>query len=97
MSLYDNWRCIDQLADQQAEYEAKFAALAAQILPTLKLSDYIDEIMHDASWSDELDKAYKASFMTGAECGKLYHDYALQWLADHADKLALAQLQGVEL
>jgi hypothetical protein len=97
MSLYDDWKQTDRLADQQAEYDARFAALAAKILPTLKLSDYIDEIMHDASWSDELDKAYKSAFLTGAECGKVFHEYALQWLADHADKLALAQLQGVEL
>ena len=87
MTPHDNY-IHDHEADRIAKQDAQLESLAAEILPTLKLSDYIDEIMHDASWSDELDKAYKAAFLTGAECGKLYHEYALRWLADYALMLA---------
>jgi hypothetical protein len=94
MTPHDN-AIHDHEADRIAKQDAQLEALAAEILPTLKLSDYIDEIMHDASWSDELDKAYKAAFLTGAECGRLHHDYALQWLADHATKLAAQRLKMI--
>ena len=85
----------DHEADRIAKQDAQLEALAAEILPTLKLSDYIDEIMHDASWNDELDKAYKAAFLTGAECEKVYHAYALQWLADHAVRLAELRMKMI--
>ena len=94
MNPHDNM-LHDHNADCIAKQDAQLEALAAEILPTLKLSDYIDEIMHDASWNDELDKAYKAAFLTGAECGKLYHEYALQWLADHAIKLAAQRMKMI--
>jgi hypothetical protein len=83
------------IEEQSALNDAKLEALAAEILPTLKLSDYIDEIMHDASWNDELDKAYKAAFLTGAECGKLYHEYALQWLASYSRFLAAQRMKMI--
>ena len=95
MTPHDNWKCTGMVEEQNALNDAKLESLAAEILTTLKMSDHIDEIMHDASWSDELDKAYKAAFMTGAECGKLYHEYALQWLADHAVKLAAQRMKMV--
>jgi hypothetical protein len=94
MTPHDN-AIHDHEADHIAKQDAQLESLAAEILPTLKLSDYIDEIMHDASWNDELDKAYKAAFMTGAECGKLYHEYALQWLADHALMLAAQRMKMI--
>ena len=95
MTPHDNWKCTDMIEEQSALNDAQLESLAAEILPTLKLSDHIDEIMHDASWSDELDKAYKAAFMTGAECGKLYHEYALRWLADHAVYLAAQRMKMI--
>jgi hypothetical protein len=94
MTPHDNM-LHDHEADRIAKQDAKLESLAAEILPTLKLSDYIDEIMHDASWNDELDKAYKAAFLTGAECGKVYHEYALQWLADHALMLAAQRMKMI--
>ena len=94
MTPHDNM-LHDHEADRIAKQDAKLESLAAEILPTLKLSDHIDEIMHDASWNDELDKAYKAAFLTGAECGKLYHEYALQWLADHATRLAAQRMKMI--
>jgi hypothetical protein len=95
MSLYDEWKQNDEFSNRIARQDAKLEALAAEILPTLKLSSYIDEIMHDASWNDELDKAYKAAFLTGAECGKVYHEYALQWLADRAVYLAAQRMKMI--
>jgi hypothetical protein len=94
MTPHDNM-LHDHESDRIAKQDAKLEALAAEILPTLKLSDHIDEIMHDASWNDELDKAYKAAFLTGAECGRLYHEYALQWLADHALMLAAQRMKMI--
>ena len=83
------------IEEQSALNDAKLEALAAEILTTLKMSDHIDEIMHDASWNDELDKAYKAAFLTGAECGKLYHEYALQWLASYSRFLAAQRMKMI--
>jgi hypothetical protein len=94
MTPHDN-TLHDHDSDRIAKQDAKLESLAAEILPTLKLSDHIDEIMHDASWDDELDKAYKAAFLTGAECGRLYHEYALQWLADHALMLAAQRMKMI--
>jgi hypothetical protein len=94
MTPHDNM-LHDHEADHIAKQDAQLEALAAEILPTLKMSDHIDEIMHDASWNDELDKAYKAAFLTGAECGKVYHEYALQWLADHATRLAAQRMKMI--
>ena len=56
MTPHDNM-LHDHEADRIAKQDAQLESLAAEILPTLKLSDYLDEIMHDASWNDELDKA----------------------------------------
>ena len=56
MTPHDN-AIHDHAADRVAKQDAKLESLTAEILPTLKLSSYIDEIMHDASWNDELDKA----------------------------------------
>ena len=94
MTPHDNMM-HDHAADRIAKQDAKLESLAAEILPTLKLSDYLDEIMHDASWNDELDKAYKAAFLTGAECGRLYHEYALQWLASYSRFLADQRLKMI--
>ena len=94
MTPHDN-AIHDHESDRISKQDAQLESLAAEILPTLKLSDYLDEIMHDASWSDELDKAYKAAFMTGAECGALYHEYALRWLADHAVYLAAQRMKMI--
>jgi hypothetical protein len=97
MSLYDLWKQTDQLAEQQAAYEQKHAALAAEIRSGLRLSDYITEIEVDASLDEKVCQNITQAFLTGADCGAVLHSYAEQWLSDHADKLALARLQGVEL
>ncbi len=97
MSIYDNWRCHDAIAEQQAAYEHKHAALAAEIRSGLRLSDYITEIEVDASLDEKVCQKLTEAFLTGADCGAVLHAYAEQWLSDHADKLALARLQGVEL
>ena len=97
MTAYDNWRCHDHSSEQQAAYEHKHAALSAEIRSGLCLSDYIKEIECDASLGEEVCRALTEAFLTGADCGAFLHAYAEQWLSDHADKLALARLQGVEL
>jgi hypothetical protein len=94
---YDDWKCTDQLAEQQAAYEHKHAALAAEIRSGLRLSDYIKEIECDASLDAKVCQAITEAFLTGSDCGAILYAYAEQWLRDHADKLALARLQGVEL
>jgi len=93
---YDDWRQTDQLGEQMAAYEAKHAALSAQIKAGLKLRDFINEIEIDASMDAKACQSITQSFLTGADCGAILHTYADQWLSDHADKLALAQLQGVD-
>ncbi len=97
MTAYDNWRCHDHSAEQQAAYEAKHAALASQIRSGLRISDYQREIECDASLDEKICQAITEAFLTGSDCGAVLHAYAEQWLSDHADKLALARLQGVEL
>jgi hypothetical protein len=97
MSSFDNWRCIDQLADQQAEYEAKLAALAAQIRTALRISDYLKEIECDSSFDEKVCHSITQAFLTGADCGAIMHAYANEWLDRHSERLALARIQGVEL
>lgn len=97
MSNYDNNFLHDKLADEMATYEAKHAALSAQIKAGLRLSDFINEIECDASLDEKVCQNITQAFLTGADCGAILHAYANQWLSGHADKLALAQLQGVEL
>jgi hypothetical protein len=97
MTAYDSWRCIDQLADQQAEYDAKFAALAAQIRTGLLLSDFIKEIECDASFDEKVCHSLSQAFLNGADCGTIMHAYANEWLDKHSERLALAWIQGVEL
>ena len=96
MTAYDDFKQIDQLSEQMAAYEAKHAALSAQIKAGLRLSDFIKEIECDSSFDDKVCQNITQSFLTGADCGTILHAYADQWLADHADKLALAQLQGIQ-
>jgi hypothetical protein len=96
MTPYDLWKQTDRFADQQAAYEAKHAALAAQIKAGLLLSDFIKEVECSASFDDKVCQSITQAFLTGADCGAILHAYADQWLNDHADKLALAQLQGVQ-
>ncbi len=97
MTVYDNWRCHDTLTEQQAAYEHKHAALSAEIRSGLRLSDYIKEVECDASLDEKVCQNITQAFLTGNDCGAVLHAYAEQWLSDHADKLALARLQGVEL
>jgi hypothetical protein len=97
MTAYDNWRCHDHSSEQQAAYEHKHAALSAEIRSGLRLSDYIKEIECDASLDAKACQNITQAFLTGTDCGAVLHAYAEQWLSDHADKLALARLQGVEL
>jgi hypothetical protein len=97
MSGYDNWRCHDALTEQRAAYEHKHAALSAEIRSGLRITDYQREIEVDSSFDPKVCQAITEAFLTGADCGAVLHAYAEQWLSDHADKLALARLQGVEL
>jgi hypothetical protein len=97
MTAYDDFKQIDTLTEQQAAYEHKHAALAAQIRSGLRLSDYIKEVECDASLDEKVCQNITQAFLTGTDCGAVLHAYAEQWLSDHADKLALARLQGVEL
>jgi hypothetical protein len=97
MSLYDTWRCIDQLADQQAEYDAKFAALAAQIRTGLRIGDYLTEIEVDASFDEKVCQSITQAFLNGVDCGAIMHAYANDWLDRHSERLALARIQGLEL
>jgi len=93
---YDDWKQTDQLGEQMAAYEANRAALSAQIKAGLKLSDYLTEIEVDASMDTKVCQSITKAFLTGADCGAILHAYADQWLSDHADRLALAQLQGID-
>jgi hypothetical protein len=96
MSLYDSWRCIDQLADQQAEYDAKLAALAAQIRTGLRIGDYLKEIEVDASFDEKVCHSLSQAFLNGFDCGAIMHAYASEWLDNHANKLTIQRLQGLE-
>ncbi len=94
---YDDWKCTDHAAEQRAAYEHKHAVLSAEIRSGLRLSDYIKEVECDASLDEKVCQNITQAFLAGADCGAILHAYAEQWLSDHADKLALALLQGVEL
>ena len=96
MSLHDNWRCIDQLADQQAEYEARFAALAAQIRTGLRIGDYLKEIECDSSFDEKVCHSLSQAFLTRVDCGSIMHAYANEWLDRHSERLALARIQGLD-
>jgi len=98
MTAYDQWRSHDQLADQQAAYEAKHAALAAQIRLNLSQSDYQREIEVDASFDAECNTAISSAFY-GEDAGAVVavlHGFAQKWLDRHAAELATQRLQGVQ-
>ena len=98
MSNYDNNFLHDKLADEIAAYEAKHAALAAQIRLNLPQSDYQKEIEVDASFDAECNTAISSAFY--GECGeevvKVLHGFAQKWLDNHAAELATQKLQGVQ-
>ena len=98
MTAYDLWRCHDQLADQQAAYEAKHAALAVQIKAGLLLSDFIKEVECDASFDEKVCQAITEAFYggDGKKISEVLHSFAMTWLDNHANKLAIQRLQGLE-
>ena len=96
MTPYDLWKQTDRFADQQAAYEAKHAALAAQIRLNLSQSDYQKEIECDASFDAECNTAISRAFYgDDAEAVvAVLHGFAQKWLDNHAAELATQRLQG---
>ncbi len=91
---YDSWKQTDTLAEEMAAYEAKHAALAAQIRAGLRITDFIREVECDASFDTKCTTAISEAFKTGADCGAILHQYANDWLTKHAEALATQRLQG---
>jgi len=91
---YDNNYLHDHLSDEMATYAAKHEALSTQIRLNLNLSDYLKCIECDASFDTKCTTAISEAFKTGADCGAILNQYANDWLANHADKLATQRLNG---
>jgi hypothetical protein len=98
MTAYDNWRCHDHSSEQQAAYEQKHAALSAEIRSGLRLSDYITEIEVDSSFDPKVCQAITEAFYggDGKKITEVLHSFAMTWLENHANKLAIQRLQGME-
>jgi hypothetical protein len=93
---YDEWKQTDLAAEKKAEQDAKIAALAAQIRAGLILSDYLGEIELDSSLDEKCSTAISEAFKTGTDCGAILHQYANDWLDNHAAELATQRLQGMQ-
>jgi hypothetical protein len=93
MSSFDNWRCTDTAADEQAEQDARVAALAEQIRLQMIMSDFIDEIEISASFNAECRQAISKAFMEGVNPAILLHNYAQDWLDAEATRLARERLK----
>lgn len=91
---YDDWKQTDQIGEQMAAYEAKHAALTAQIRAELIMSDYVKEIECDASFDADCNAAITAGYLLGVDGPSVLHGYAVRWLDNHAAKLATQRLQG---
>lgn len=94
MTAYDNNFLHNHLEDEMASYEAKHAALSAQIRSELKMSDYIKEIECDASFDADCNAAITAGYLLGVDASIVLHGYAVRWMGNHAAKLATQRLQG---
>jgi hypothetical protein len=90
---YDDWKQTDTAADEQAEQESRVAALAEQIRLQMIMSDFIDEIELDASFSKECCQAISRAFLEGVNPAILLHNYAQDWLDTEATRLARERLK----
>jgi hypothetical protein len=93
MSSFDNWRCTDTAADEQAEQDARVAALAEQIRLQMIMADFIDEIELGASFNTECCQAITKAFMEGVNPAILLHNYAQDWLDSESVRLARERLK----
>jgi len=93
MSSFDNWRCTDTAADEQAEQDARVAALAEQIRLQMIMADFIDEIEISASFNTECCQAITKAFLEGVNPAILLHNYAQGWLDAEATRLARERLK----
>jgi hypothetical protein len=93
MSSFDNWRCTDTTADEQAEQDARVAALAEQIRLQMVMADFIDEIEISASFNTECCQAITKAFLEGVNPAILLHNYAQDWLDSESVRLARERLK----
>lgn len=93
MSSFDNWRCTDIAADEQAKQDARVAALAEQIRAGLSIEENIGEIEISASFDDSCCKAITKAFIDGTNPALALHAYALRWMDSESERLAKLQLQ----
>jgi hypothetical protein len=93
MSSYDDWKQTDTAADEQAEQDARVAALAEQIRLQMVMADFIDEIEISASFNTECCQAITRAFMEGVNPAILLHNYAQDWLDTEATRLARERLK----
>jgi hypothetical protein len=90
---YDQWKQTDTTADEQAEQDAKVAALAEQIRAGLSIEENIGEIEISASFDDSCCKAITKAFIDGTNPALALHAYALRWMDCESERLAKLQLQ----
>jgi hypothetical protein len=90
---YDQWKQTDTAADEQAEQDARVAALAEQIRLQMIMSDFIDEIEISASLNTECCQAITKAFLEGVNPAILLHNYAQDWLDAEATRLARERLK----
>lgn len=93
MTSYDQWRCTDLIAEQQAEQDARLHALAAEIRATMTIAANISEIELDASFDDACCAAITLAFVDGTNPGIALHNYAQDWLDREALRLARERLK----
>lgn len=90
---YDDWKQTDTAAHEQAEQDARVAALAEQIRLQMVMSDFIDEIEISASFNAECCQAITKAFLEGVNPAILLHNYAQDWLDARAVELAKERLK----
>ena len=93
MTTYDQWKQTDQLSEQMTDYEAKHAAMAAEIRLNLSQSDYQKEIEVDASLNAECNQAITRAFYSEPGCEAVLYAFAQKWLDNQAERMATEQMQ----
>ena len=90
---YDDWKQTDTAADEQAEQDARVAALAEQIRMQMIMAYFIDEIELDASFNTECCQAISSAFWEGVNPAILLHNYAQDWMDAESVRLARERLK----